>query len=217
VSSRADTSATPDAGRRYRRQSADERRAERRGKLVEAAVEAFGTQGYAATTIEQLCTAAGISTRNFYEEFGGREELLVALHDDLNRRALAAVVESLVDVDPDDVAARAHTAVLAYLRVMTSDRRWARIALVESVGVSAAAEQHRRDAIGGFVALIDAEANRLAQAGRAERRDYGLTAVALAGAINGLINTWTATEEWDAQVPRIADEAARLIVLALTR
>ena len=36
---------------------------------------------------------AGISTRNFYEEFANRETLLIALHDELNAKALAAVVE----------------------------------------------------------------------------------------------------------------------------
>jgi hypothetical protein len=99
---------------------------------------------------------------------------------------------------------------------MTSDRRWAQIALVESVGVSAEAETHRRAAIDRFVELIEAEAGRLAEAGLIESRDYHLTAVALAGAINGLINTWTANANWSATAPRIAEEATRLILLALT-
>jgi AcrR family transcriptional regulator len=183
--------------------------------MLDAAVELFGTGGYRATTLERLCAAANVSTRNFYEEFGTRETLLIALHDDINRRALEAVAAALVEIDAAAVRQRVRAATAAYLRVMTSDRRWVRIALVESVGVSAEAEAHRREAIDRFVALIEAEARRLAQAGLIEQRDWHLTAVAIAGAFNGLINTWTVTPDWDSQLAAIIDEATRLILLAL--
>lgn len=201
--------------RRYAEKTAAERRAERRGRLLEAALDAFGIDGYRATSIEQLCSAAGVSTRNFYEEFSSREELLIALHDDLNARALAAIVEAIAELDPDDLEARARVGVSAYFRVMTGDRRWARIALVESVGVSQDAEEHRRIALDRFAGLIDAEASRLAESGVVPRRDYRLTSVALVGAINGLINTWTAEEDWDSQVDQVIEEAARMIVRAV--
>ena len=183
--------------------------------MLAVGLELFGTGGYRATTIEALCAAANVSTRNFYEEFGSREALLLALHDELNARALRAVVDAIGGVDEDNIAGRVRAGTEAYLDVMTSDRRWAQIALVESVGISADAELHRRTAIDRFVALIEAEANRIAAAGLIERRDWHLTAVALAGALNGLINTWTANDDWQTMVPRIADEATRLIVLAL--
>ena len=203
------------SGRVYAAKTADERRSERRSRLMDAALEAFGTDGYRATSIEQLCARAGISTRNFYEEFSSREELVIALHDDLNSRALDAVLEALGDIDPRDLEARALTGVRAYFTVMTSDRRWARIALVESVGVSPEAEAHRRAAIGRFAVLLEVEASRLADEGLAPKRDYALTAAALVGAINGLINTWTAEMDWDARVDDVIEEAARLIVQAI--
>ena len=201
---------------RYRDKTTSERRAERRARLLGAALDAFGTDGYRATSIEQLCAAAGISTRNFYEEFSGREELVIALHDDLNARALEAVVQAIADIDPDDLPARAHAGVRAYFSVMTSDRRWARIALVESVGVSPTAEAHRRAAIDRFAELLRLEATRLGDAGVIPARDPTLTSVALVGAINGLINTWTADGSWDARVDQVVDEATRLIVLAIS-
>jgi AcrR family transcriptional regulator len=203
------------SGRPYRRQGPGERRAARRANLIEAAVEGFGTKGYRATSIEELCAAAGISTRNFYEEFSSREELLITLHDELNRRAFDAVVLALADTDPSDLDGRAVVGTLAYFRVMTGDRRWARIVLVETVGVSPAAEEHRRVAIDRFAQLLLAEANRAAEAGLVPKRDFRLTAVGLVGAINGLINTWTADSDWQAQIELIAAEAARLIVLGI--
>lgn len=204
----------PTTGRRYGSKTAEERRAERRARLMAAALDAFGTDGYGAASIEQLCAAAGISTRNFYEEFRTREALLIALHDDVNARALAAVGAALAGLDPADLEARARAGVRAYFDVMTSDRRWARIALVESVGISAEAEAHRRAAIDGFAALLSGELARLADAGAITHRDRELTVVALVGAINGLVNTWTVTEDWDARVDDVVETAARLVVLA---
>ena len=203
------------SGRVYREKTAGERRSHRRAKLLEAALEAFGTEGYGSTSIEQLCARAGISTRNFYEEFSSREQLVIALHDDLNARALQAVLDEIAAIDPDDLEARAAAGVRAYFTVMTSDRRWARIALVESVGLSAEAEAHRRAAIDRFAALLEIEAARLADAGLVPKRDFGLTAAALVGAINGLINTWTADDDWQAHVDDVIGEAARLIVRAI--
>ncbi|MGI8863217.1 MAG: TetR/AcrR family transcriptional regulator [Solirubrobacteraceae bacterium] len=209
-------STEPTSLRRYASKTADERREERRRRMLTAALGLFGTQGYRGTTIEALCAAASVSTRNFYEEFGSREALVIALHDDVNARALKAVIAALDNLEPSDILARVSAATRAYFDVMTSDRRWAQIALVESVGVSPDAEAHRRAAIDRFVTLIEAEASRLAYTGLIERRDYHLTAVALAGALNGLINTWTANNNWNDTVPQIADEATRLILLALT-
>jgi AcrR family transcriptional regulator len=202
-------------GRRYGDKTTSERRAERRLRLLEAALDAFGSDGYRSTSIEQLCAAAGISTRNFYEEFPGREPLLLALHDDLNLRALTAVRHALDEINPDDLPARARAGVTAYFDVMTSDRRWARIALVESVGVSPTAEAHRRAAIERFAELLRAEATHLAKSGAIPQRDYTLTSIALVGAINGLVNTWTAEGDWRTRVDQVVEEATRLILLAL--
>lgn len=204
-----------DTGRRYRNRSQPERRAERRARLLAAALDAFAADGYRSTPIERLCAAAGVSTRNFYEEFGGREDLLLTLHDDLNARALTAVIAAIADLDPNDLESRAHAGVSAYFTVMTSDRRWAQIALVESVGVSPEAEAHRRAAIDRFAAVLELEATRLADAGRIPARHAGLTAIALVGAINGLIGSWTADPDWEDHVGQVIDEGARLIVLAL--
>lgn len=204
-------------GRVYGEKTAVERDGERRARLVEAALDLFYEVGYASTSIEQLCARANVSTRSFYDHFSSREELLITLHDDLNARALHAVGEAVAAADPVDLAARALAGVRAYFDVVTSDPRWARIAVVDSVGVSAAAERHRQEALTRFAALIEVEIGRLAAAGLVPKRDYRLTAIALVGAILGLVNTWTTVPDWSDQVDAVIDEAAALIVAATTR
>jgi AcrR family transcriptional regulator len=208
---------TPTAGRRYRDQTAPERHDARRVRLVEAALDAFHADGYPGTSIEQLCMEAGVSTRSFYEHFKSREQLLIALHDDLNARALEAVARAVAAAPPDDLPARAYAGVRAYFDVVTTDPRWARIAVIESVGVSPTAERHRQEALGRFADLIELEANHLAAAGVVPARDFRLTAIALVGAILGLVNTWSATPDWAGQVDDVIHEAAELIVAAASR
>ena len=71
------------AKRVYAKKNAEDRVLERRERLLQAALELFATQGYANTTIEALCSEAKVTTRHFYQVFAGREELLLALYDQI--------------------------------------------------------------------------------------------------------------------------------------
>ena len=67
--------------RRYAGLLLHERRADRRARLAAAGLELYGTTGYDATTIPMLCSAAGVTSRHFYEEYGSRETLLRQVYD----------------------------------------------------------------------------------------------------------------------------------------
>ncbi|MFC5742817.1 TetR/AcrR family transcriptional regulator [Dyella tabacisoli] len=201
--------------RMYRSRTTAERRTERRGKLVEAAIEAFSSSGYRNSSIEQLCAMAGTSTRNFYEEFGSKEELLHALYDDINKRALGAVAAAIAAADPENPKARVGAGVTAYLASVTADVRLARIAHVESVGISADMEAHRQAALDAFAAIIKQEAERMAMARQAPTRDFSLTAIALVGAIKGLAVTAATQGDGTASLKNVAAEATELMVAAI--
>jgi AcrR family transcriptional regulator len=202
-------------GRRYGGLTAAERRADRRARLLDAALQLFATTGYAATTIEELCTAASISTRTFYEEVSGREELLLLLHDRILREAEEAAIAALMAAPSDDVRARATAAMRAYVEAMTRDPRHARLAYVEAVGVSPALEAQRHAWMRHFARLIAGEAQSLAQRGLAPRRDHSLTGMAVVGAIDRLIVHWAASSRRPSR-ERLVTEMSRFIVGALT-
>jgi AcrR family transcriptional regulator len=201
--------------RRYRGRSAEQRRAERRERILDAGLELFAGHGYPATSIEAICAAAGVSTRNFYEEFSGREELLVTLHDLVNRRAMEAVTHALDAADPGDAVARATTSARAFVNAMTPDPRWSRIAYVEVVGISPSVEKHRRGWMERWAQLVATEAGRLVERGVAPRRDFSLTAVGLVGAINALLADWLARERRSG-LDAVVDEIVRIVVAGLT-
>ncbi|TDC96165.1 TetR/AcrR family transcriptional regulator [Actinomadura sp. 7K507] len=205
----------PAPRRSYGGRSAEERRAERRGRLLDAGLELFGTRGYAATSIERLCATASVSTRNFYEEFSGREELLLALHRDINERAAESLAAAYAEASDEDLPARVERAVRAFVTVTASDPRWARLAFVEVIGVSAGLEQHRLRWRTRWEDTLVEMAAQAAARGEAIDRDYRLTMIAVIGAVNNLVHHWSARGQ-DIPLDDITAELTHLILAAVT-
>src|ERR1700676_2886142 len=78
--------------RLYRGVSPSERRAQRRDRLLQAGLEVFGTNGYAASSIRAICAEASLNSRYFYESFSGREELLYHVYTDIVHEIASAVL-----------------------------------------------------------------------------------------------------------------------------
>lgn len=51
---------------------------ESKTRLLDAAMQAFRTKGYAATTIEDVCKEAGLTKGSFFHHFKSKEELAIA-------------------------------------------------------------------------------------------------------------------------------------------
>jgi AcrR family transcriptional regulator len=201
------------ARRTYAGRSAADRRAERRERLLDAGLELFGTAGYAAASIEKLCTHAGVSTRNFYEEFASREDLLMALHDRIIEQAFQAVLGALSDGDEAPLRERFQMAVRAFITTTASDPRWARLSYVEIIGVSNTVEKHRIAWRERWASFLVAEANRAVSRGEAPPRSFQLAAIALIGAVNELVHHWSISggqgslDDVIAEVVRVATAA----------
>lgn len=194
----------------------EQRRAERRERLLRAALELFTTKGFGQTKIAELCTAAGVSTRNFYEEFASKEKLLLILHDRINALALQRVDDALAKVVDEDVATRISKLLDAFVTTVTSDPRLARLNYVEAVGVNAELERQHRDWVGRWAGFIESEARHAAEHGVAPARDFRLTAIALVCAVTGLLREWQAHDP-PLHVAEIAGEIRGLMLAAITR
>jgi TetR/AcrR family transcriptional repressor of nem operon len=55
----------------------DARNKDARNKLLEAALQVIRTKGYAATRVEDICAAAGLSKGAFFHHFASKEELAI--------------------------------------------------------------------------------------------------------------------------------------------
>lgn len=201
-------------GRPYRGMTPEARDADRRRRLLDAGREAFGTAGYASTTIEGLCGAAGVTPRNFYDHFRSREDLLAAVYDEVIAAHAEAVVGALAEVQ-DDLESHVRAGVAAAVRRWAGDERAARISLVEVVGVSERMEAHRLRVLAAYADLLRADADRLAERGLITRRDEHVMAAALVGAVTQVMTDWQHRPAERPPLETVIDELTRLYVAAL--
>lgn len=173
--------------RLYRGLTVEQRDARRRAQLLRAALELFGSKGFAATTIADLCVRARLTQRSFYEHFQTREDLLVALYGEIIEKHSEQVANALAD-HPDDAAAGLRAAVAAAVRGFLEDERAARVVMMEIVGVGPRAERRRFEVISLYVEMIAREAALLP--GAVQGAEARRVAVALVGTINESITDW---------------------------
>jgi AcrR family transcriptional regulator len=197
---------------RYGGRSAEERQAERRRRFLDAGLQLFGdSPGFRGTTIAALSEAAGLSTRQFYEEFRTLEDVLAALHLQVNDWAEEAALAGLATAEGRPVAERVTAAFRAYAANVTGDPRRSRITFTEIIGVSPRLERQRLERRSRWVDFLCAEAAAAADRGEAAQRDYRLAATAFIGSVNGLLHDWQAGYV-DADLDEVVDELVRLLL-----
>jgi AcrR family transcriptional regulator len=205
----------PPSERRYAGMTADERRAERRRRLLDTALELFGTDGYAYTGIERLCSHAGVTARHFYEEFGSREGLLIALYDEIVRATLDAVAAAVAAAPQNDHLEMTRAGMLAFVHGMLDDPRRARVQCLEVVGVSQTLEHHRREVLHLYADLVSEQSRALGlgTAGASTERQRRAASIALVGGTNELLIEWlTDHGTYDASVDELIDDLVRIYV-----
>ncbi|MFD4623716.1 TetR/AcrR family transcriptional regulator [Streptomyces sp. NPDC058475] len=202
---------------RYGGRTAEERQAERRRRFLDAGLQLFGdSPGFRTTTVAALSEAAGLSTRQFYEEFRTLEDVLAALHLQVNDWAEGAALAALADARERDLplAERATAIFRAYAANVTGDPRRIRITFVEIIGVSPRLEEQRLARRARWVEFICAEADAAAARGEAAARDYRIAATAFIGSVNGLLHDWRAG--WvDATLDEVVEELVRQLLAIL--
>lgn len=95
----------PTTARKRGRPTAVER-AERRDEILDAAVEEFGRQGYAATTVDQIAAACQVTKRTIYTFFGDKTGVFAAAVGRLHDRVAAADEPDGVPADLPTLATR---------------------------------------------------------------------------------------------------------------
>lgn len=124
----------------YAGMSAEERSSRRREQFLTAGLAVFADRGWTESTVADVCRAAALSPRYFYELFGSREDLFRAVTDRIGEE-IRATVRAAVAVPAPDPQARARAVLQALAEHFIADPRTVRVALMESL----ATEQFRRD------------------------------------------------------------------------
>ena len=190
---------SPPTKRVYAGKSASDRASERVHRLLDAALDLFGTRGYASTTIELLCSRSNVSTRSFYSEVGGRPELLKMLVTRLNDAGSAAAVAALNNSAGRTITETVAAGIRAYLGETCANRRTARVCYVEIVGVSTDIEQWRSGQRELIVSMFAEAGRAAAERGEIAENDYRLLTLAMIGAANLFAQEWSLSTPSDGE------------------
>jgi len=104
--------------RQFKGLSLTERKQARREKLIEAGIEAYGTHGFFAVTVKDICNEAKLTERYFYESFKKSDELFqtifLKLIDQLQHNVMQAIMQA--STDPRKMIESGLTALLTTLK-----------------------------------------------------------------------------------------------------
>jgi len=117
--------------RRYGGLSAQERHAQRRQKLLDAAVQVFGTLGLRRATVRDICNEARITERYFSEHFSSISDAYEATFKLISEQALLATGRAMLQA-PLDTLELAKAGLQTFLRFVQDDPRRAQILLVDA-------------------------------------------------------------------------------------
>ncbi|HQV24517.1 MAG TPA: TetR/AcrR family transcriptional regulator [Acinetobacter sp.] len=192
----------------YRKKNPEDRVLERRERLMQAALQLFGTQGYANTTIETLCSEAKVTTRHFYQVFSSREELLLAVYNQITEELQVSLFSAMM-AERQGLQEKMQQVIQALVNNYLTDSRRAQIGVLEVVGASAIVEKRRREVIHGIAIHLEQFMNALAAENQLPQRNYHWLAVALVGGINELMAEWLMNQSLSLE--QLTDEIFYLI------
>ncbi|KAA1419328.1 TetR/AcrR family transcriptional regulator [Nocardioides humilatus] len=175
--------------RTYGGVSADQRRDQRRRRLLDAGAELVREHGLSGTSYRGVCRAAGLTERYFYESFASVDELLVALFEEEIATTVGVVMTAVASASgsPQDAVA---AAVGSFVDQVSDDRLLSRF-LVESAA-HPVLRAHRRTTIATFSDLAVQTGQAFARepiSAEQDRRSRRASMIIAAG-FNELLTEW---------------------------
>lgn len=127
------------AEKRWGAKTGEERKAERRRKLMRAAVELYGQQGFRNVSVKSVCAFAGLSERYLYESFENGEDLLRQCFTQVTRD-LFRKLDKKIDTTKGTSTIKLAAALSVYLEYIKQNPPAARLFLFDMTNISPATE-----------------------------------------------------------------------------
>lgn len=122
----------PFAKRTYGGISGEERSRQRREKLLDSALDVFGTLGHDKATMRDICAHARLAERYFYENFANTSEAFEAVYLSLSRQLLEAMSAAVGKAPEAQPMSKAAACLRTYFRFIKDDPRRAQIMLLDA-------------------------------------------------------------------------------------
>lgn len=120
-----------------RTERARAQREERRAQILDAALEVFAAKGYHAASISDLVDACGVARGTFYQYFESKNDVFVALLDELLIRFRGSIRGVDLSADAAPVQLQLVATLSRILTAAESSRALATILFREAVGLDA--------------------------------------------------------------------------------
>lgn len=195
--------------RKWRGVEPDARTAERRQRIIEAAIELLSTEGLSGTTVRAVCARTGLHSRYFYESFPSIEALLVAVFDLLAAR-FVDYVTTAADRAGDDPRARVQAVMAATAEVFQQQTDLVRILTIQAIG-NEELNQRRIGMLHRIAGMIEADAYRTYGAPPPGERIAAVSARFLAGGLAELFIAWI-DGELSGTVEDLGSDAADVVM-----
>lgn len=167
----------------------EQRRADRRARMIGAAIAIWSQHGWATVTMRRICAETSLNDRYFTDEFGDRDGLLVAAWDSIKDNALSTIAAAYALWDEntswEELTRQVATEIIDWMTVQPA---YARILLSRNEG-SPALEEHRREALHRAIDLVIGAATPRLRPGY-DVQAVKMNAVAGVGAFIELLRSW---------------------------
>ncbi len=121
-------------------------------RLIDAMAQTVAVKGYAGTSLNDVCVAAGVSTKAFYEHFTDKQACFLAAFD----RGVELLSESVMSAyqRPGTWTERIHRCLGTLLDILAAEPAFAALAVVEVMAAGPRAVRRRSALLDGFTALF---------------------------------------------------------------
>lgn len=153
-----------------------------KARLEGAMVEAVARHGYAATTLRELVTLAGVSKSTFYQHFESKQDCFLATFDEIVVR-LKERVDNAYFTASGDLRERMTAGLSAFMNLAVEAPAAASLAGVESLTLGAPGVEHREQASLAFEAML----KQAFDESESEQVVSPLTVIAIMAGIRGTV------------------------------
>lgn len=200
-------------GRTLRAQA---QREERRASMLDAALRVFAERGYHDASISDIVKAASVARGTFYLYFQSKNEVFIALLDELSARFRSAIVgvDTRPDAPPllDQLVDRVHLLLLAVAR----SRAVARV-LFREAGVLESDIQARVRAFEDLLySYIRTSLENGVRLGMLRAHDPEVAATVIYGSMRQIIERYVLDEGTDVDLRAVAQEVVAFALRGLT-
>ncbi|QAA31029.1 TetR/AcrR family transcriptional regulator [Clostridium manihotivorum] len=166
-----------------------ERKDLKKKHILDIAIRVFAEKGYHGTTVKDVVEAADISVGTFYFYFKNKEDLFDTLYDDVSEEFYNALISSLDNIN-NEIDLGFSRAITFFLKVIDVNKPFARILLIEAVGLNSRFEKKRFDVTHKYVTYTASHFQEMQQLEIVNIVDVKICALAFIGTLYNVIMEW---------------------------